>query len=44
MRRTGICGAVETILVHEKIAETFVPKLVALLSDANCEVNAVRKL
>ena len=43
MRRTGICGAVETILVHEKIAETFVPKLVALLSDANCEVRCCEK-
>ena len=38
MRRTGICGAVETILVHQKIAQIFVPKLVALLSDAGCEV------
>ena len=38
MRRTGICGAVETILVNQKIAQTFVPKLVALLSDAGCEV------
>ena len=43
MRRTGICGAVETILVHEKIAETFVPKLVELLSDASCEVRCCEK-
>ena len=27
MRRTGICGAVETILVNDKIAESFVPCL-----------------
>ena len=38
MRRTGICGAVETILVHNKIVQSFVPKLIALLSDASCEV------
>ena len=38
MRRTGICGAVETILINKKIAQSFVPKLIALLSDANCEV------
>lgn len=38
MRRTGICGAVETILVNKKIAQSFVPKLIGLLSDANCEV------
>ena len=28
MRRTGICGAVETILVNNKIAGSFVPKIV----------------
>lgn len=38
MRRTGICGAVETILINKKIAQSFVPKLIGLLSDANCEV------
>ena len=38
MRRTGICGAVETILINEKIISSFVPKLVALLSDAGCEI------
>ena len=38
MRRAGICGAVETILINEKIISSFVPKLVALLSDAGCEI------
>ena len=38
MRRTGICGAVETILINEKIISSFVPKLVASFSDAGCEI------
>ncbi len=43
MRRTGICGAVETILVHENIAASFVPKLVASLSDLECEIRCCEK-
>ena len=38
MRRAGICGAVETILINEKIISSFVPKLVASFSDAGCEI------
>jgi glutamate-5-semialdehyde dehydrogenase len=38
MRRTGICGAVETILINEKIISSFVPKLVASFFDAGCEI------
>ena len=43
MRRTGICGAAETILVHEKISASFVPKLISALSDLNCEVRCCEK-
>jgi len=43
MRRTGICGAVETILVHENIAASFVPKLVTLLSDLKCEIRCCER-
>ena len=43
MRRTGICGAVETILVNDKIAEFFVPKIVASLSELNCEIRCCEK-
>jgi len=43
MRRTGICGAVETILVNETIASSFVPKLVASFSDAKCEIRCCEK-
>ena len=38
MRRTGICGAAETILVDRGAAERLVPSVVAVLQDAGCEV------
>ncbi len=42
MRRTGICGAAETILVHENIAASFVPKLISALSDLDCEIRCCK--
>lgn len=36
MRRTGICGAAETLLVDEAVAETLLPMLAGALSDAGC--------
>ena len=38
MRRTGICGAVETILVNQNIASSFIPKLIDKLDDEGCEI------
>jgi len=38
MRRTGICGAVETILVNQNIASSFIPKLIDKLDDKGCEI------
>ena len=38
MRRTGICGAAETILVDRSAAERLVPRVVAALQEAGCEV------
>jgi len=38
MRRTGICGAAETILVDRDGAERLVPEIVGALQDAGCEV------
>ncbi len=38
MRRTGICGAAETLLVDRAAADRFVPSLVRALNDAGCEV------
>ena len=38
MRRTGICGAVETILINQNIASTFIPRLIDKLDDEGCEI------
>ncbi len=38
MRRTGICGAAETILVDRKAADLLVPPVVEALAAAGCEV------
>jgi glutamate-5-semialdehyde dehydrogenase len=38
MRRTGICGAAETLLVDRAAAESLVPKIVAALNAAGCVV------
>ena len=43
MRRTGICGAVETILIHENISQSFTPKLLTALADANCEIRCCKQ-
>ncbi|WP_281805616.1 glutamate-5-semialdehyde dehydrogenase [Methylocystis echinoides] len=38
MRRTGICGAAETLLVDRACAATHLAPLVAMLIDAGCDV------
>src|SRR4051812_7755726 len=38
MRRTGVCGAVETLLVDRAAAPTMLKPLVSMLIDAGCEV------
>jgi glutamate-5-semialdehyde dehydrogenase len=38
MRRTGVCGAVETLLVDRAVAETHLKPLITMLLDAGCEV------
>ena len=38
MRRTGVCGSAETLLVDTKIAVTHLKPLVEMLLDAGCEV------
>jgi glutamate-5-semialdehyde dehydrogenase len=38
MRRTGICGSAETLLVDRACAATHLPALVRMLLDAGCEV------
>jgi len=38
MRRTGICGATETILVDEAVAADLLPPILSELIDAGCEI------
>ena len=47
LRRTGVCGAAETLLVDSAAASTHLKPLVAMLLDAGCEVRgdaAVQKI
>ncbi|WP_438996450.1 glutamate-5-semialdehyde dehydrogenase [Candidatus Puniceispirillum sp.] len=36
MRRTGICGAAETLLMHRDVAASMLPKIAKALTDAGC--------
>jgi glutamate-5-semialdehyde dehydrogenase len=38
LRRTGVCGAAETLLVDRAVARTHLKPLVQMLLDAGCEV------
>ena len=38
MRRTGVCGAAETLLVDRAVVDTHLVPLVTMLLDAGCEV------
>lgn len=38
MRRTGICGAAESLIVDKEIARQLLPKILDELSEAGCEV------
>jgi glutamate-5-semialdehyde dehydrogenase len=38
MRRTGICGAAETLLVDKQVVDSHLPRLVATMLDAGCQV------
>ncbi|MCL4167863.1 UNVERIFIED_CONTAM: hypothetical protein GTU68_011692, partial [Idotea baltica] len=37
LRRTGICGSAETLLIDQKIAEKFAPAILNALNDKGCE-------
>ncbi len=43
LRRTGICGAAETLLVDRACAGTHLAPLVTMLLDAGCAVRATRR-
>ncbi len=38
MRRTGICGAAESLVIDEAIIDEFLPQLVDALSEKHCEI------
>ncbi|QEX24682.1 gamma-glutamyl phosphate reductase [Hypericibacter adhaerens] len=38
MRRTGICGATETLLVDRRVAKTYLPPILDDLAKAGCEL------
>ncbi|MTI43783.1 glutamate-5-semialdehyde dehydrogenase [Roseibium hamelinense] len=38
MRRTGICGAAETLLVHQDVAEMILPDVAQRLQEEGCEI------
>ncbi|MEK1925772.1 MAG: glutamate-5-semialdehyde dehydrogenase [Rhizobium giardinii] len=44
MRRTGVCGSAETLLIDRKAKDTFVAPLIAALCDAGCEVRASEEI
>jgi len=38
VQRPGVCNAMETLLVHEKVAERFLPRIAELLTEAGVEL------
>ncbi|MCD2182634.1 glutamate-5-semialdehyde dehydrogenase [Rhizobium sp. GN54] len=44
MRRTGVCGAAETLLVDRAVATTHLAPLLAALKEAGCEVRATDEI
>lgn len=44
MRRTGICGAAETLLVDQNASAKVLPALVQALQEANCEVRGTKDI
>lgn len=43
LRRTGICGSAETLLVDEAVADTHLPAVVKALQDQGCEIRGDEK-
>ena len=41
--RYGICGAMETLLIHEEVAVTILPKLLSKFTDAGVELRGCEK-
>jgi glutamate-5-semialdehyde dehydrogenase len=43
LQRPGVCNAMETLLVHEKSAARFLPRIAEKLKDGGCELRADSK-
>jgi glutamate-5-semialdehyde dehydrogenase len=43
IQRPGVCNAVESLLVHEEIARSFLPTMIEALEDAGVEVRGCAK-
>lgn len=43
VQRPGVCNALETLLVHEEIASSFIPRIVARLKREKVEIRACEK-
>ena len=43
MRRVGICGATESLLIDAEIADAFLPQLADILTAKNCEIRGDNK-
>lgn len=44
MRRTGICGATETLLCHKKVKNTILPKVINGLLSSGCEIRGDKEV
>lgn len=44
LQRTGVCNALECLLVHEAVAEAFLPHLTSLIEDDGLEVRGDEKV
>lgn len=43
-QRIGVCNACESLIVHEKIVDTFIPELEKRLAEKNVEIHADEKI
>lgn len=44
MRRTGVCGATETVLCHRNVVNTILPVVIKKLLDLGCEVRGDKNI
>mgnify|MGYP003333154104 CR=1 FL=1 len=44
MRRTGICGAAETLLIDKNLEKESILKIISKLQEVNCEIRGHKSL